>query len=154
MIANERTENVVASLFDYISDNYSETALELQGSNVIDTTAITEWVWFGITGIGPRQFIRHATTTEHGDLASFLVTAEINVKPTTSTIRTFAIADVVRNLLRRPSISVLDYVGGGLGVVGKLLGQGVLSEVKLPIENDLQKHVLTFRMQYLETYTA
>ena len=154
MIANERSENVQRSLYNYIATNYTETALEFEGSNVLDTTAITEWAWFGITGIGPRQFIRHATTSEHGDLATYLVTSEISVKPTTSTTRTFAIADAIRTLLRRPSINVLDYVGGGQGLVGKLLGQGVLSEVKLPIENDLQKHVLTFRMQYLETYTV
>ena len=152
--ASEKSENVKRSLFAYLTTNYTTTALQLQGSDVVDTTALTEWVWFGIPAVAVRQFIRSYSSVEHADLATYLVTAEINVKPTTAITRIDAIADVIRNLLRRPSISVVDYVGAGNGEVGKLLGQGVMSEVTLPIENDLQKHVITFRMQYLEKYAS
>ena len=150
--ASEKSENVKRSLFNYIVSNYTETALQFQGSEVIDTTALSEWVWFGITGIVARIFMRDASKTEHADLATYLVTAEINVKPTTTITRPSAIADVVRNLLRRPAISVVDYAGAGSGEVGKLNGWGVMSEVELPIENDLRKYVITFQMRYLEKY--
>ncbi len=154
MYPEGRIENVKRSLFSYIVANYSTTALQLQGSDVLDTTAITEWVWWGLTGVGGRTLARNIRDNSHGELATYLVTAEINVKPTTNITRIDAIADAVRNLLRQVSIPVTDYVGG-TGVVGsKLLGRGVYSEQPFPIENDLQRHVILFRMQFLEIFAA
>jgi len=149
--AEEKFENVKRSLYNHIEANYTETAKDFAGSNALDTTGITEWAWFGITGATGRRFMRHTQATVHGDLVQYLLTVIINVHVTDYVTRIDRIRDVVINLLRRPSIQIVDYVETQANL-GKLLGQGIFSEGHLDAENDVQRYSLIFLMQYMEEY--
>lgn len=150
ILPQERTENVKRALFDYIATNFTETAIQFQGSNVLDTTAQTEWTWFGITG-SSRRYVRQ-TRSNFGNLVTFFIQAIIYVKPTQSITRIDAIRDAVANLLRKASIQVVDRIGG-TGNLGKLYGREILSDVPLGVENDIMMHSLTFAFDYLEEFS-
>ena len=147
----ERQENVKSALFDYIETNYTTTSKWFQGSNVLDTTAISEWVWFGIVG-SSRRFVRQVGTNM-GDLVTFLVQAVIYVKPTETIVRIDRLRDIVVNLLRRVAIQVVDRVGSA-GNLGKLYGQGLVGDVPLGIVDDVDQYSLTFAFSYLEEYSV
>ena len=77
----ERFDNVKRALFDYIESNYTTTAKWFQGSTVLDTTAITEWIWIGIVGVARRRPMRQVSNNI-GNLVTLLVQGIIYVKPT------------------------------------------------------------------------
>lgn len=149
----ERIENIKRALFNYIASNYSETTIWFQGSNVLDTTGQTEWVWFGIVGSSrqPMRQIRQ-DSANMGNLVTFLIQAIIYVKPTETITRIDGIRDVVVNLLRRPIIEVTDRIGS-TGNVGRLAGKEIQTDIALGIENDLNTHSLTFEFDFIEEFS-
>lgn len=148
----ERFNNIKRALFNHIETNYTETTKWFQGSNVLDTTAITEWVWFGIVATAGRRFLRQVRDSNFGNLTTILVQAIIYLKPTATIIRVDAIRDEVVNVLRRPNIQIVDRVGSA-GNLGKLVGQDILNENDLGIENDLHIYQITFAMDFIEEFT-
>lgn len=151
ILPEERIENVKRALFDFIETNYTLTTKWFQGSNVLDTTAITEWVWFGITG-SDRRFLRHVRRENLGNLVTFFVSAIVYIKPTETITRIDLIRDTIVNLLRRASVQVVDRVGSA-GNLGKLYGKELLSDIPLGIEDDLDRLSLTFAMEYIEEFS-
>lgn len=150
--AEERFNNVKQSLFNHIESNYTTTTKLFQGSTEIDTTAETEWVWFGIPGVAGRRFVRQVGSNL-GNIVTILVQAIIYVKPTTNITRVEAIRDIVVNLLRRANIQVVDYVGNNANL-GKLYGQDLLDETNLGIVDDTYQYSLLFNLSYLEEFNA
>lgn len=147
----ERFNNVKRALFDYIETNYTETAKWLQGSNVLDTTAITEWAWFGIVGVARRRPTRQIGSN-WSNLVTILVQAIIYVKPKINITRIDAIRDVIVNLLRKPAIQIVDRVGSA-GNLGTMYGQDVVNEADLGIENDLRIYQVTFGFDFIEQFS-
>lgn len=147
----ERFNNVKRALFDYIETNYTETAKWFQGSNVLDTTAITEWVWFGIVAVARRKPMRQVGSNI-ANLVTLLVQAIIYVKPTETITRVDAIRDEVVGVLRKPAIQIVDRVGS-TGNLGSLHGQDVINENDLGIENDLHMYQVTFEFDFLEEHS-
>lgn len=147
----ERFNNIKQSLFNHIETNYSTTTKLFQGSTEIDTTAETEWVWFGIPGVAGRKFVRQVGANL-GNIVTLLVQAIIYVKPTTNITRIDAIRDIVVNLLRRASIRVVDHVGG-TGNLGKIYGSDLLDETNLGIVDDIYQYSLLFGFKYLEEFS-
>ena len=152
IIAAERTANVKASLFNYIDTNYTTTAKDFQGSDTLATTAVAEWVWFGIVGEAPAHFLRHTDNNNLGELYYPLLQCLINVKPSVTILRMDTIRDTLENLLRRASISVLDYAGGGNGLIGKLTGEGTPIAQALGRQNDVEMMSILFRFRFLRQY--
>lgn len=152
IIAAERTSNVKASLFTYIESHYTTTAKEFQGSDTLDTTAVDEWVWFGVIGEAQAYFLRHTDNNNLGELYYPLLQCVINVKPSSNILRLDAIRDILENLLRRASISVLDYAGGSNGLVGKLTGEGTPVVQALGKQNDVNVMSVLFRFRFLRQY--
>lgn len=147
----ERFSNIKRALFDYIETNYTETTKWFQGSNVLNTTAITEWVWFGIVGVARRKPMRQVGSNI-ANLVTLLVQAIIYVKPTDTITRVDAIRDVVVELLRKPAIQIVDRVGSA-GNLGTLYGQDVINEADLGIENDLQMYQVTLGFDFIEEFS-
>lgn len=148
----ERFDNVKRALFDYIEINYTETTKWFQGSNVLDTTAITEWVWFGIVGVARRRPMRQVGSSNIANLVTLLVQAIIYVKPTDTITRVDAIRDQIVGVLRKPAIQIVDRVGS-TGNLGSLHGQDVINENDLGIENDLHMYQVTFAFDFLEEHS-
>lgn len=147
----ERFDNIKRALFDYIETNYTTTSKWFQGSNVLDTTAITEWVWFGIVGV-PRRRPMRQVGNNWANLVTIALQAIIYVKPTETITRTDAIRDVLVGILRKPAIQIVDQVGS-TGNLGKMFGQDIESEVDLGIENDLHMYSIVFGFSFLEEFT-
>ena len=147
----ERFDNVKRALFDHIETNYTETAKWFQGSNVLDTTTETEWVWFGIAGVARRRPMRQVGNNI-ANLVTLVVQAIIYVKPTETITRISDIRDEVVGVLRKPAIQVVDRAGS-TGNLGKLHGQDILNEVDLGIENDVHQYSITFDYLYLEEFS-
>lgn len=147
----ERFNNIKRALFDYIETNYTETTKWFQGSNVLDTTAITEWVWFGVVSVARRRPMRQVSNN-WGNLVTLLVQAIIYVKPTDTITRVDAIRDVVVGLLRKPAIQIADRVGSA-GNLGTMYGEDVVNEADLGIENDLHMYQVTFAFNFLEEFS-
>ena len=151
ILPEEKFENVKRSLISYIETNYTASAKDFAGSNALDTTNITEWVWFGVTGATGRRFMRHSDAARHSDLVQYLLTVIINKHVSDDVVGIDRLRDAVVNLLRRAAITVYDYAGNGASI-SKLLGQGILSEGHIDAENDVQRYSLIFLLQYLEEY--
>lgn len=147
----ERFDNIKRALFDYIESNYTTTTKWFQGSNVLDTTAITEWIWFGIVGVVRRQPLRQVSNN-FGNLVTLLVQVIIYVKPTETITRVDALRDIVVALLWKPAIQIVDQVGSA-GNLGKLYGQDIVHESDLGIENDLHMYQITFAFDFLEEFS-
>ena len=147
----ERFDNIKRALFDYIESNYTTTTKWFQGSNVLDTTAIAEWVWFGIVGVARRRPMRQVSGN-FGNLVTLLVQAIIYVKPTETITRVDALRDVIVGLLRKPAIQIVDKIGSA-GNLGKMYGQDVVNEADLGIENDLHMYQVTFGFNFIEEFS-
>jgi|CXWL01.1.fsa_nt_gi hypothetical protein len=148
----ERFDNIKRALFDYIETNYTETAKWFQGSNVLDTTAITEWAWFGIIGVARRRPMRQVGSSNIANLVTLLVQAIIYVKPTATITRVDAIRDEIVGVLRKPAIQIVDRVGSA-GNLGTLYGQDVVNEANLGIEDDLQMYQITLGFNFIEEFS-
>jgi hypothetical protein len=148
----ERFDNIKRALFDHIETNYTTTTKWFQGSNVLDTTAETEWVWFGIVAVARRRPMRQVGNN-YGNLVTLLVQAIIYVKPTETITRIDAIRDAIVGVLRTPAIQIVDRVGS-TGNLGSLHGQDVISENDLGIENDLHMYQVTFSFDFLEEHSV
>lgn len=149
--AEEKFENVKRSVFNYIETNYTLTAKDFAGSKGLDTTNIDEWVWFGFTGTTARRFMRHSEPTVHGDLVQYLLNVVISKVISDDITGIDRIRDTVVNLLRRPAIQVVDYADTQANL-GKIVGQGILSEGHIEAENDVPRYSLIFLLQYIEEY--
>lgn len=152
MLPQERSENIKRAIFSYLETNWTITAKEFQGESALDTTAITEWAWFGIVGEAGRHFVRHADGHNLGDLVNYLLECVVNVKPTDTITRINALRDTAVSLLRRASIAVTDTAGGTGAAIGNVVSQGVMAVQPLGIENDVDKMSIIFPFRYLEQY--
>ncbi len=152
IIPEERMENIVRSLYGHIETNYTLTEKWFGDSNVLDATKLTEWAEFSILSAGAR-FMRQVTESNLGDLTTLLLHVLICQRPTTLVTRTFLIRDTITNLLRRASIQISDYVGGG-SALGKLVGEGLMIDAFGGRQRDVSRYALTFRFRYLAEYTS
>lgn len=161
MLATERFGNVQRSLYNYIEQNFTESAKDYRESNSFDSTVVNDWVWFGIASVAPRYIGFHSQGTTKAEKLYISLQTIINVKPGSYIIRMSDIRDAIVNLLRRPSITVTDYVGGG-GSIGKLIGQGLRSEMMdnriraIPgsAEEDIQRWIMMFDFEYISIFDA
>lgn len=153
IVAEERMRNVKLSLFNHIDQNYTATAKQFQGSNVIDTSSIDEWVWFGVMGTAAGRFFRQVRENRLGGLVTVLLNCTIKLKPTIYFIRMDEIRDLLVNILRRPSIAVVDHTGNG-ATIGRLIGDGLVDDARMGVVDDLDQAVLSFHFHFLEEYTA
>lgn len=151
MLPESQLSNVWRSLWAYVESNYSATAKSFVGLTALDTESISEWVEFAWQSSTSAAFVRHMDNEHPGDVMNAIVTAGIFVKPTDAVGRIVTIRDVVVDLLRRPLITVKDWVGSKVEI-GTLQGEGLLVDVSLPLEDDLTKWSLGFRFRYLEKY--
>ena len=152
ILPEERTENIVRSLYGHIETNYTLTEKWFGDSNVLDTTTLTEWVEFRMLS-ATKQFMRQVTESTLGDLMSPLLHVLICQRPTTAVTRVHLIRDTIVNLLRRASIQISDYVGSG-PALGKLVGEGLMVDAFAGRERDVSRYALTFRFRYLAEYTS
>lgn len=156
ILAEERFENVRRSLYDYIQSNFTASALDFEGSDSFDSVNVNDWVWIGVSS-KRNQFMRQTSPGRMGDLTRFTLHTVIYMKPTNDLMRLDRIADNLENLLRRPSVPIVDYVGGS-GVIGQVIGQGVvgdrLASITIPgsAEEDVRPHILDFEFLFLKEY--
>ena len=152
ILPEERRENIVRSLYGHIETNYTLTEKWFGDSNVLDTTTLTEWVEFNVLS-ATEQFMRQVTESNLGALTSLLLHVLIYQRPTTAIMRVHLIRDTITNLLRRASIQVSDYVGGG-PALGKVVGEGLMVDAFAGRERDVSRYALTFRFRYLAEYSS
>lgn len=152
ILPEERTENIVRSLYGHIETNYTLTDKWFADSNVLNTTALTEWVEFSLISSTGR-FMRQVTESTLGDLTTLLLHVLICQRPTAAVTRVNLIRDTIANLLRRASIQILDYVGGG-PALGKLVGEGLMIDAFAGRERDVSRYALTFGFRYLAEYSS
>lgn len=153
MLPEERTENLKLALFSFIETNYTLTSKEFQGEIALDTTAIAEWVWFGMVGETGRRFMRHANGNNLGELVDHVLECIIHVKPTSTITRINTIRDTLVALLRRAAITVTDVAGGTNANIGRFISQGILATQALGIENDVDKFSILFNLRWLEQFS-
>lgn len=151
MLPEEQLSNYWRSLFAYIETNYTFTAKQFNGENQLDTTKISEWVEFIWRTQRPYAFNRNVDNENVGNNVYATIDALIYVKPTNVVGRIVTIRDVVVNLLRRPFIEVLDWVGTK-NVIGSLQGEGLISDVALGLRQDLNRWSLSFEFMYQEKF--
>lgn len=157
LIPEERFENVKRSVFQYVQQNYLEAALDYQGAETFNSSAVEEWVWVGISS-KTHQYIRHIENLRHADLTRFTLHTVSYVKPTANIMRLDRMTDELRSLLRKAIITVYDHVGNGVEI-GQAIGQGIQTDRPVAIlvpgsaEGDIQTHVVDFLFQYLTQYS-
>ena len=159
ILATERLGNVQRSLYNYIEQNFTESAKDYREANGFDSTSVDDWVWFGIASVAERHMGFHSQAATKAGLWYISMQSVINVKPTAYIGREIDIRDALVNLLRRPSITVVDYVGGS-GNIGKLIGQGVRGEsldnrvraIPGSAEEDIQRWIMMFDFQYMAVF--
>lgn len=149
-LAEAKQENFQIALYNYIEGRYSLTAKCFAEDNNLDTTTLTEWVEFAWRYIISRE-VRHVAG-KPGNINEAYMDVQINVKPTGNITRIARIKDTVIDLLRRPVIQVQDYVGGTTNDIGNLEGEGLVTDISLGKENDVNQHLLTFKFRYLERF--
>jgi hypothetical protein len=119
-----REENVVASVFTYLGDNYTDTPIDYAGSGVKEEDT-DEWIRADVMFTMPRY---SRQTDQAGNFgAEPLIMLNINVfqKQTSyekDTYRLIRLADTLRDLFRVPlGIPVMDYMeNAGANRVGTL----------------------------------
>jgi len=157
MIPEGRFENVKRSLYAYIQSNFTESAIDFQGSDVFRSKDANDWVWFGVSS-RTHQFVRSVSDSRSGDIVRFLLHAVVYVKPTEDIMRMEHVADALRDLIPpRAAISVYDHVGTGTAI-GHIVNQGIVADrnaiITIPgsAEGDLPIHIIDFELQYLAEY--
>ena len=151
MLAEEQLSNYWRSFIAYVETNYTTTGKYFVGENELDTTNLTEWVEFIWSSQTPHTFVRHADNAHPGNIMNATIGAIICVKPTSVVGRIVTIRDVVVNLLRRPLIEVLDWAGSK-SVIGSLQGEGLVSDVNLGLDGDINRWSLKFQFRYQEMF--
>ena len=150
-----KQENFQIALYNYIEGAYVLTEKYFVGANTLDTTSLNEWVEFSWHNVIGRE-IRHVNG-KPGQMNFVYLDALIHVKPTSIITRITRIKDTLIEVLERAVIDVLDYVGSSTTIVGGIQGQGVESDYALGLENDVNKHLITFKFQFMrrfERYTT
>lgn len=152
MVPQEKVSNFQRSLWAYIETNYTETDKYFWGLNTFNTSNINEWVEFE-WGSSTRRFQR--TSAGAGNLVYPIISAYIYVKPDTSGPDDFGrittIRDAVVDVLNRPVVPVLDWVGNK-APIGSLWGEEIVVDSYLGLENDLNQWMLSFRFSYQEEF--
>jgi hypothetical protein len=146
VVAQEKVANFQRSLWAYIESNYSTTAKYFYGLNINETQSLTEWVEFE-WGSSTRRFQRIAAGA--GNLVSPIVSAYVYVKPTDDITRIAVIRDAVVDVLHRPVVPVLDWMGNK-APIGSLWGEEIVVDNYLGLENDVNQWMLSFRFSYQE----
>lgn len=156
LLAEERFENVQRSLYDFIQNGFTLSVIDFEGSDGFDSSDVNDWVWIGVSS-KTNKFMRQTSPGRLGDLTRFILHTVIYLKPTDDLSRKDRIADDLENLLRRASVPITDYVGGG-GVIGQAVGQGVvgdrLTSITIPgsAKEDIRPYLLDFEFLYLKEY--
>lgn len=151
MLPESQLSNYWRSLIAYIQTNYTTTAMYFSGENELDTEPLTEWVEFTWISQFPFSFARHADNVNAGNIIYASIGALINVKPTSVVGRIIQVRDVVVDLLRRPLIAVVDWMGTKTEI-GSLQGEGLIGDTNLGLRDDLNRWSLSFRFRYQEKF--
>lgn len=151
MLPESQLSNYWRSLFAYIETNYTLTAKQISGENQLDTTKLSEWVEFIWHTQMVETFIRNVDNANAGNIMNATIGAIIYVKPTNVVGRIVTIRDTVVDLLRRPLIEVVDWVGTK-NIIGTLQGEGLISDVALGLRQDLNRWSLGFKFTYQEKF--
>lgn len=150
MLPESQLSNYWRSLNAYIETNYTLTAKILIDEE-LDTESLSEWVEFIWASQISHSFIRHADNANMGNLMDASIGAIICVKPVGVAGRIFTIRDVVVDLLRRPLITVKDWVSSKTEI-GTLQGEGLINDVSLRRVDDINKWSLMFKFRYQEKF--
>lgn len=145
-----KRENVLQSLWAFIETNYTLTEKFFIGLNTLTTDTLAEWVEFLFNDMR-RKEVRAVNQDNPGNIVSLRLTTNIFVKPTDVISRIDRICDTLAELFRRCVIEIRDWVGDS-SVIGKMIGQGIMADMRLPDENEYQRHMLIFTFQYVEEH--
>ena len=149
MLAESRQENFQISLWNYIEGRYSLTAKYFRGVSSLDTSALSEWVEFSWQN-SMRKEIR-TVKDKPGNYVDAYINAMIYVRPSDVLTRITRIHDTVVDLLRRPVVTVKDWVGDG-SEIAKLEGQGIEADNYLGVVDDLNVQSMIFHFCYIERF--
>lgn len=159
MLPTERLENVKASVFKYIADNYTETPVDYEGVG-IDEENQDEWVRVDII-LASQRMAGRVGNNLNGSEPTIMVNMNIIRKQTeTETVNVYRptrIRDTLANLFRVPlGIPVRDWAdNAGANVIGVLqtseLGERYLGLVESQAS---YQHNLTSTLRYVFAWSA
>lgn len=154
ILAQERRENVKASLFKYLADNFILVPIEFPGVG-LDEENQNEWVRVDIMYPEPR-YVRQTDGNKMGSEAIVMLSMNIFRKQTfheTGNVYGLdRIVDTLSNLFRVPlGILVKDYVeNAGVNTIGVLQTSRLVDEnLGLRQEHGVYQYNLTSYMRYV-----
>ena len=151
MLAEERVSNIKLSLVQYLQEQFTFSPIYFEGELALDTTRLTEWVEFSMPSTN-RRYVRRLPNGRIGNIARYLISMLIHLKPTSNVVRLEQIRDEVVSVLREPTVPVYDYADTGIQI-GDVVGDGLESDGPKFKSNDLYIYPLLFNFRFIEEHT-
>jgi len=148
--ADGKLQNVILSLYNYLSGRFTLTPIYFVGQDEFNTEAVDEWVeiFWSMPG---GEYIRALGEGADGTIRHPMLSCTIKTKPTANIGRHAQIFDALCDAVGRV-IPVNDYVGGDGTEVNKLLVQGEPEHITLGRDNDVMVSVVNFELWWQQAY--